>query len=331
MTVQQPPPEAKIVVVIPAYRAEKHILTVLQNIPAIVAHIIVVDDASPDNLATLVENETRRDPRISLVRLAQNMGVGGSMLNGYAAALELHADIIVKMDSDDQMDPAYLPALIAPIVEGKADYTKGNRFLHARQLLKMPLKRRLGNLGLSFLSKAASGYWNIFDTNNGYTAIHASLVPKLDQSAIDRRFFFETSLLMELNLLGAVVKDVYIPARYQDESSNLSEMKMFFYFPPRLMEGLLRRLWTQYFLRDFNICSILLSSGSFLFVFGLIFGLYHWIKSALLNILTPTGTIMVAVLPVILGVQFLVQAVTLDVQNIPHEPIQNADSRFPPV
>jgi len=311
----------KIVVVIPAYRAENHISTVILNIPSYIYKLIVVEDASPDNTANIVAQLALSDNRILLVRQPQNGGVGSAMLTGYHAALEMQAEVIVKMDSDDQMDPAFLMDLIQPILGGKADYTKGNRFLHARQLVHMPLLRRIGNIGLSFLSKAASGYWNIFDTNNGFTAIHASLVPLLDKSAINPRFFFETSLLLELSQLGAVVKDVYIPARYQDETSNLSEIDMLFYFPPRLLTGYLRRIWIQYFLRDFNICSILLSSGSVLFFFGLIFGIYHWIKSATLNILTPTGTIMVAVLPVILGVQFLLQALTLDIQNIPREPL----------
>ena len=161
------------------------------------------------------------------------------MLTGYAEAHRLGAEIVVKMDGDGQMDPAQLPALIAPIVRGEADYAKGNRYLHARQLRSMPLLRRLGNLGLSFLTKLASGYWNIFDPTNGYTAIHAALIPLLNKEDIGRRYFFESSMLLELSLLRAVVRDVYIPARYGDETSHLSILKTLRQFPPALAEGVL--------------------------------------------------------------------------------------------
>jgi glycosyltransferase involved in cell wall biosynthesis len=167
-----------IAVVIPAYRAERQILKVLSGIPSFVSFIVVVDDCSPDTTAELVRNHT--DPRIHLVSHSANQGVGGAVLTGYNRALELGAEIIAKMDSDDQMDPAYLIPLLAPILTGQADYTKGNRFLHVNELQSMPLIRRIGNAGLSFLTKAASGYWNIFDPTNGYTAIHASIIPLLE-------------------------------------------------------------------------------------------------------------------------------------------------------
>ena len=162
----------RIVVVIPAYRAEKFIIKILSGIPPFVSNIVVVDDCSPDRTAELVY--AFNDSRICLVSHETNQGVGKAMLTGYCKALELGAKIIVKMDSDDQMDPAYLVPLIAPILTGQADYTKGNRFLHANELKAMPFIRRIGNAGLSFLTKAASGYWNLFDPTNGYTAIRSS-------------------------------------------------------------------------------------------------------------------------------------------------------------
>ena len=200
-----------IAIVIPAYRAAAHIRSVLAGIPSFVDLIVVVDDASPDDTADCVK--TWNDSRVHLIRHSQNQGVGEAVLTGYAAAIDLGAEIVVKMDSDGQMDADYMLPLIVPILQGEADYTKGNRFLHARQLRAMPAIRRIGNLGLSFLTKLASGYWNIFDPTNGYTAIHPSIISQLDQSAIHRRYFFETSMLLELGLVRAVVRDVYIPAR----------------------------------------------------------------------------------------------------------------------
>jgi glycosyltransferase involved in cell wall biosynthesis len=297
------------------YKAQDHIAKVLAGLPAFVQTIVVVDDCCPD--ASYERARAVADARVHFVRHTQNQGVGGAMLSGYKKAVELGAEVVVKMDADDQMDPAYLGPLIAPLLAGEADYAKGNRFSHTRQLQSMPLIRRVGNIGLSFLTKLASGYWNIFDPTNGYTAIHALLIPMLDETAIDRRYFFESSMFLELGLLRAVVRDVYIPAHYGDEKSSLSEHRALFTFPLRLLKGLLRRLWIQYFLRDFGIMAVHLISGSVLTLFGLIFGGYHWIGNAQLEVVTPIGTVMLAAMPVILGVQFLLQAVVLDVQNVP--------------
>jgi dolichol-phosphate mannosyltransferase len=310
-------PEMQVAVVIPAYRAAAHIASVLRGIPEFVAWIVVVEDCSPDNTAAVVQEEARRDSRIRLPRHTENQGVGGAVLSGYAEAHRLGAEIVVKMDSDGQMDAAHLPALIAPLLRREADYAKGNRYLHSRQLRSMPLLRRVGNLGLSFLTKLASGYWNIFDPTNGYTAIHASLIPLLDQEGIGRRYFFESSMLLELSLLRAVVRDVHIPARYGDETSNLSIAKALRQFPAALARGFCRRMWIQYFVRDFSIASLYAIAGLGLLLSGGVFGAIHWCSSAQQGIATPTGTVMLAALPVLLGIQLLLQAVSLDIQNQP--------------
>jgi dolichol-phosphate mannosyltransferase len=238
-------------------------------------------------------------------------------LTGYVEAYRLGAEIVVKMDADGQMNPADLPGLIAPLLNGEADYAKGNRYLHARQLRAMPLARRIGNLGLSFLTKLASGYWNIFDPTNGYTAIHASVIPLLNQDGIGRRYFFESSMLLELSLLRAVIRDVFIPARYGDETSNLSIMNTLRQFPAALLRGFCRRVWIQYFVRDFSLASLYGIAGLALLLAGGAFGAIHWLSSAQQGIATPTGTVMLAALPVLLGIQLLLQAVSLDIQNQP--------------
>lgn len=306
-------------VVIPMYQAQDHIGEVIRSIPPFVKTIVVVDDCSSDN--SYARARAVPDPRVVFVRHAQNQGVGGAMLSGYNKAVELGVEIVIKLDADGQMDAEHILPLIRPVVAGEADYAKGNRFLHARELRAMPLGRRIGNLGLSFLSKLASGYWNIFDPTNGYTALRASVIPLLDQASISRRYFFETSLLLELSLLRAVVKDVYIPARYGDETSHLSKRKALREFPWRLFKGFLRRLWVQYFVCDFGVFSVFLISGLVMLLFGVIFGSYHWIRSARLNVSTDTGIIMMSVLPIILGVQCLLQAVVLDVQSTPTAPV----------
>jgi len=310
-----------IAVVIPAYKAAAHIEAVLAGIPPLVRHIVVVDDASPDETRRIVERST--DRRVQLAVHERNQGVGGAVLTGYDAAIAAGAEIIVKMDADDQMDPAYLRQLVLPIIKGQADYTKGNRFLHARQLNSMPLRRRVGNAGLSFLTKAASGYWNVFDPTNGYTAIHASVVPLLDRERIDRRYFFESSMFLELSLHRAVVCDVYIPARYGNETSSLSESDAFVSFPVRLLRGLGRRWLVQYFLRDFTAFSVFVLAGTVLTTFGAVWGAYYWLQSYLHGGLASTGTVMIAVLPIIVGLQLLLQSIILDIGNVPTRPLSS--------
>jgi dolichol-phosphate mannosyltransferase len=308
-----------IAVVIPAYRSEKHISGVLAGIPAFISFIIVVDDCSSDRTAEIVQNYP--DPRIFLVSHERNRGVGGAVLTGYNKAIELGAEIVVKMDSDGQMNPDYLIPLIAPILTNHADYTKGNRFLHVNQIKFMPLIRRIGNSGLSFLTKLASGYWNSFDPTNGYTAIHASIIPLVDTTKLHRRYFYEISMLLQLGMIHAVIEEVAIPAKYQDEISSLSEWKALFEFPPLLMAGFFRRVLIQYFIRDFGISSVLMIFGLVLSTFGLLFGIYHWHLSAVTAKVASTGTVMIAVLPLILGAQLLIQSMIVDVQNVPREPL----------
>jgi dolichol-phosphate mannosyltransferase len=305
--------------VIPAYRAAGSIAQVIAGIPSFVRHVVVVNDASPDETSDAVR--AVGDPRVVVIEHEHNRGVGGATLTGYQRAADFGAQVIVKMDADGQMDPAYLLQLITPIVVGEADYTKGNRFLHARELRAMPGRRRFGNAGLSFLTKLASGYWGIFDPTNGYTAIHASLVPLLGAVPIAPRFFFESSILLNLSLLRAVVRDVYIPARYMDAGSHLSESKAALQFPLGLFRGFLRRVRLQYFVRDFTPVSLYIVFGLLLTAFGAVWGAWHWAISIQTNVAATTGTVMIAVLPIIVGVQLLLQALTLDIQSAPTAPI----------
>ncbi|HNE06022.1 MAG TPA: glycosyltransferase family 2 protein, partial [Anaerolineales bacterium] len=231
-----------LAVVIPAYRTEKEILAVLQGIPTFIRHIIVVDDASPDSSADLVTTAAKKNRHILLIRHTKNQGVGGAMVTGFKKALELGAEIVIKLDGDGQMDPHYIPALITPLITGEADYAKGNRFRDFDALRQMPIVRRIGNLGLSFLTKAATGYWNIFDPTNGYFAIRAEMLAQLPLDQIDKGYYFETSMLSRLYLRDAFVQDVTIPARYRNEVSSLSIKRVLFEFPYKLTRTLIKRI-----------------------------------------------------------------------------------------
>ena len=315
------PSRVHIAVVIPAYRVESKLGVVLATMPSFVRDIIVVNDASPDKTAEIAADAALRDARIQLISHEKNQGVGGAMISGYKKALELGAQIIVKVDGDGQMNPADIPSLIAPLIEGKADFAKGNRFRDFRALTKMPFVRRIGNMGLSFLAKAASGYWSCFDPTNGFLALRSEVLNQLPLENIHRSYFFEISQLCQLYHLGAVIQDVPLPARYADEKSSLSIRKVLLEFPPRLLAAFARRIALHYFLYDFSMGSVYLLIGLPLLLFGLIFGSVEWVSYASRNVPAPTGTVMLATLPVILGIQLLLSAAAIDLQSVPREPI----------
>jgi len=312
-----------IAAVIPAYRVEREIEAALASLPDFIRHIIVVDDASPDRTAELVEQASRRDGRVLLIRHEKNRGVGGAMVTGFRKALELGAQIIVKMDGDGQMDARHLPSLLVPLVRGQADYTKGNRFRDFQSLRQMPLIRRLGNMGLGFLTKVATGYWNVFDPTNGYVAIRAEALAQLPLERVDNTYFFETSMLGNLYLLGAVVRELPMPAQYRDEVSSLLIHRVLLEFPLKLFAAFLRRLWLKNFIYDFTMVSVYLLTGLPLLLFGLIFGIVKWIHYASLNLPAPTGTVMLPTLAVILAIQILLSAIALDLQSVPKEPLSS--------
>jgi dolichol-phosphate mannosyltransferase len=309
-----------ITVVIPAYRVEYEIVTVLREMPAFVKYIIVVDDASPDSTRTLVREHAQQDARVILLCHEKNQGVGGAMVTGFRKALELNSQVVIKIDGDGQMDVSHLPGLIAPLLMGKADYTKGNRFRDFQALTRMPLVRRVGNLFLAFLTKAATGYWNLFDPTNGYFAIRAEALANIPLSKLDRTYFFETSMLANLYLFGAVIRDVPMPARYQEERSNLSIRRVLLEFPIKLVSTFIKRIALKYFIFDFSMATIYILTGLPLLMFGLIFGTIKWIHYASINIPAPTGTVMLPTLSVILGIQLILSAVEIDLRSIPQEP-----------
>ena len=249
------------------------------------------------------------------------------MKSGYALSYKQGADIMVKIDGDGQMDPAFIHTLISPILRSEADYTKGNRFLHARQLKLMPLIRRIGNLGLSFLAKLASGYWSIFDPTNGYTAIHRDVYALLNKDALAPDFFFETSMLVQLRRAQAVVRDVPIPAIYGDEASNLSPLKSLITFTPRLIFNAFKRIIYQYYLYDFTAVSVYLLVGTPSIIFGFVWGLVKWRQSNLSGVVASTGTVLIAVLPIMTGIQFLTSAVSLDINSSPTISLQQIGTR----
>lgn len=311
---------AKICVVIPAYNATQTIPAVISTLPEWVDQIIVVNDCSKDD--TLLTLQHLSDPRLTVVNHEKNRGVGGAMKSGYAEGLKGDADIFVKVDSDGQMDPNQIHRLLSPIIAREANYTKGNRFLHTKQLKAMPALRRTGNFVMSFLSKVATGFWNIFDPTNGFTALSRQALELIDLDQLDEGYYFETSLLEALYLVRAPIKDVSMHAVYKGEKSYLSESKVLFQFPIKMIATFFNRIHLTYFMQDFSAVSVFLVVGSISMLFGVIWGLVQWRIASLANTPAPTGTIMVAVLPIFLGFQLLLEAIVLDTQNIPEDFIE---------
>jgi len=306
-----------ITVVIPCYNVSRHIAEVIKNLPADVTWIIAVNDSSKDNTGNILNEIQKENKKLIVINHEKNQGVGGAMLTGFKKSLELDSDITIKMDGDDQMDSSYIPELIRPIIDKKADYTKGNRFRDFKSLKKMPVIRRIGNMGLSFLIKASSGYWNIFDPNNGFVAISKEMLRTINTNKIHKRYFFESSMLIELYNADAVIQEIPMKARYGDEKSSLSVTRALFGFPPKLFKAFIRRIILKYFLFDFNIASVYMLFGIPFFIIGVIYGVVNFVKYANSHLPAPTGTVVIPTLLIILGFQLLLSAVSYDITNYP--------------
>jgi glycosyltransferase involved in cell wall biosynthesis len=303
-------------VVIPCYNVAPHIAAVLAAIPDYVDQVIAVDDGSRDDTLKLLEAAV--DKRVEVVRHERNRGVGAAMRTGLARGAEASADLLVKVDGDDQMDLAELSKLLDALVDDpRSGYAKGNRLVDQKALSRMPRLRVIGNFALTFLTKLASGYWYVVDPQNGYLAIRRAVWQLLDPARISDGYFFENDMLVGLNILDIPVKDVPIPARYGDERSYLRVRRVLLPFAFLLMRRTIYRVYAKYMLRDFSPIALFLMTGLPLFIWGVVFGAYQWWSHAQQGIATPTGTVIVSVVPLILGFQLLLQALVLDIQNSP--------------
>ncbi|MBH3431404.1 MULTISPECIES: glycosyltransferase family 2 protein [Pseudomonas] len=311
---------SKIAVVIPCYKVTSHILNVISRIDKEISLIYVIDDKCPDNSGDLVQRHCH-DPRVRIIRHEVNLGVGGAVMSGYIAAADEGADIIVKVDGDGQMDPSLITRFTTPIQESWADYTKGNRFYDLTHIRRMPGVRLLGNAALSFLAKLSTGYWNLFDPTNGYTAIDSRLIKHLQLEKVSNRYFFETDMLFRLNTIKAVVVDIPMDAKYGDEHSNLKISKILGEFARKHVTNLGKRIFYNYFLRDMSAASFELIFGILLIVFSIIYGSIEWLHSIRTGLAAPLGSIMLAVVPFLTGLQFMTAFINHDVSNVPSTPI----------
>ncbi|ALJ19394.1 glycosyltransferase family 2 protein [Microbacterium sp. No. 7] len=308
---------AVIAAVVPAYKEEKMIARVIETMPDFVDHIVVVDDCSPDDTsgaATAVG-----DPRLTLIRHEVNQGVGGAIITAHRAAMELGSDVNVVMAGDAQMDPDHLPALLDQVTDEGFGFAKANRFYGPESFRGMPRYRVFGNIVLSFMTKLASGYWNLFDPQNGYTAVRTEVLRRVPLDRVAKRYSFENDLLIHLNILQVPATDVPIPAVYGDEVSSIRLRKVIPELLNRLTVGFWSRIWYRYVLWSFSPIALLLFLGIILFVFGL--GVSIWMVFQIASSVVATAaTVMLAALPLMIGTQLLISSLQLDIQATPSHP-----------
>lgn len=306
-----------LAVVLPCFNVENQIAGVIQSLPHWVARIIAVDDHSTDGTLAILEGLAATDSRLTVVPRTSNGGVGAATVTGYRLAIESGADFIVKMDGDGQMDSADLPRLLLPLLEGRADYSKGNRFQHVCDLARMPRSRLIGNVALTLITKFVSGYWHVFDTQNGFTAISREALETLSLEQLDPSYAFENSVLSLLNIAGRSVADVPMPAIYGDECSSMRLTTVISRFPAKLLRMLLRRLFLKYVIYDVSPIAVYVILGLPLLAFGTSFGAYHWWQSIQSGVPATTGTVGLALLTFLVGYISVLQAVTLDIAQSP--------------
>ncbi|GAA1561693.1 hypothetical protein GCM10009678_50730 [Actinomadura kijaniata] len=303
-----------VTAVVPAYNEEVLIAKTISTMPEIVDHIVVVDDASTDETAKRVAEVG--DPRVTLVRHDANTGVGGAIVTGHRVTLESDSDVNVVMAGDAQMDPDYLPALLDPIADDGYGFTKANRFFARSGLTGMPLNRLLGSTVLSFATKLASGYWNLFDPQNGYTAITRESLSRIPLDRLATGYAFENDLLIWLNIAGVRAKDVPIPAVYGQEVSGMRLHRVVPQISRLLVFGFWRRILRRYVVPSFSPIALMLFTGLFLCAVGTVVGI--WVSLHSLGTATASaGSVLLAVGPLLVGINMLVHALTLDIQATP--------------
>lgn len=307
----------KISLVIPAYNESRLIKPTLENVPKIIDRVYVIDDASTDAMSEVVTQIQKKDKRIVLIKRKKNKGVGAGIITGYMKSLEEGYDIAVVIGGDNQMDLVDLPNFLEPIVKDEADYTKGNRFMYAKGIPSvMPGQRLFGNSLLSLMTKIASGYYKIFDTMDGYTAINKRGLEIADWKNAWKGYGYPAEFLIRANAYGLRVKDVprraiYLPGERQ------SQIKLFKYIlkvTPMIVKSFFWRLGKKYILRDFHPLVFFYGMGLVLFPLGVIIGL--WIMYHLLfGVGISINWVVLCALFVIMGFQSLLFAMFFDMEQ----------------
>jgi glycosyltransferase involved in cell wall biosynthesis len=322
----------QIDIVIPCYRVSGQIIGVVKQTLRLqqVRNIVVVDDGCPEHSGQVVRSHFAGESRVAVIEHETNLGVGSAVLSGYAHAFAHGADAVIKVDGDGQMNPELIPLLAKPLIQGQADYTKGNRFFYPKHLDGMPRSRLFGNATLSLVNKFSSGYWSIMDPTNGFTALHHAAYRQLDTESLDRGYFFESDMLFQLGIANAVVLDVPMLPLYRGETSSLNIPKVMLQFPGKYLNRFLKRIGFKYFVREFNIASLEIMCGIPAIIAGLAYGIYHWASHMRVDEPTPAGTVMIVGLLLLMGFQLLLSAVNYDITHEPDLPLSQRNPTVNP-
>ncbi|HPA03624.1 MAG TPA: glycosyltransferase family 2 protein [Candidatus Hydrogenedentes bacterium] len=304
-----------VAVVVPAYNEEVLIRTVIETMPAFVDKIIIVNDKSTDNTAVVVREYVSRDPdRVVLVDLEENQGVGGAIAEGYKVARDNQIDCTAVMAGDAQMDPGDLPKLLDPVVEGRADYTKGNRLFYGDAWHMIPKVRYLGNSGLSLLTKIASGYWHVADSQTGYTVASLEVLKTLDLDKIYKRYGMPNDMLVKLNVYDFRVKDVHVKPVYNvGEKSGIRIRKVLFTIPLLLFRLFLYRMVQKYVIRNTHPLVLFYLLGGFMLLIDIPLALrlvYRWALNASVTVENVSAVLFCA----FMGFQSILFAMLFDME-----------------
>jgi glycosyltransferase involved in cell wall biosynthesis len=300
-------------VVVPAYNEEKLIKVTVDGIPDYVTKIFIINDGSTDNTAKVIESLD--DPRISVITHEVNQGVGAAIVDGYKEALKENMDIIAVMAGDNQMNPAQLSKLLLPIIDGKADYTKGNRLISAEFRGGMSRWRLIGNAMLTFITKIGSGYWHIMDPQNGYSAISKKALMNIEIDTLYKYYGYCNDLLVKLNTFGFRTMDIVMPSRYGEERSTIKYSNYICKVSIMLFRKFLWRLKMKYMILSFHPLVLFYVLGMIFVPFGVLFAAYIFIAKVVAHwSLSPNYPLLNALI-LIFGIQFLLFAMLFDMQE----------------
>jgi glycosyltransferase involved in cell wall biosynthesis len=309
--------EKKVCVVVPCYNEELLIARVVDTLPNWVDKVYVVDDRSTDNTVKVVLDliDQRLDEKIELVQLKYNQGVGGSIAAGYKKARDAEFDIAVVMAGDAQMDPEDLPAIVEPVASGEYDYSKGNRLYTGDAWNMIPKVRYIGNSALSLLTKIASGYWHVADSQSGYTAINLKALQTIDWDHMYKRYGQPNDLLVRLNIYNFRVVDVTIKPVYGvGEKSGIKPLRMIPKLSLLLLKLFIFRMVQKYFIRDFHPLIFFYFFGFILFPLGMLSGTYLFVERIFVGPIASTSALF-SVFLTITGLQFLLFAMWFDMES----------------
>lgn len=299
-------------VAVPAYNEEKLIKKTLTTMPDFVDCIVVINDSSSDDTLSIIKQLAKKDKRIHVINNEVNRGIGYSLTAGLKEAVKLGSDRVAVMAGDAQMDPDQLAPMLDAMEKRDLDYIKGNRFTHFEALKSMPTYRRLGNTVVTILTKFATGYYSIFDTQNGYVVYTADSIRRMPWHLIGDRYEFENTILIGLSIIDAKVGDFPMPAIYGEEKSTIKLFSTTMRVLKVLFKGFWQRMYYKYVLYGFHPIALFLFTGLLLFLSGIV-GSILLVIDRVVHLVTPTsGTVMLVVLPVILGVQLLLTALVMD-------------------